>query len=365
MSGKTEHPHPYQSLPDTSFWKRSLVDRPLQSVDPVVGVPFTLTPESRIATAGSCFAQHISRHLRASGFNYYVTEPAHSQVDEHTAALFNYGTFTARYGNVYTARQLLQLYQRAYGDFQPFDDVWKRSEHHYLDPFRPQIQPEGFFSEAELHADRERHLAAVRQAFENLDVLVFTLGLTECWVSKRDGAVFPVCPGVAGGTFDPDEYEFKNFGVADVVADMHSFISRLRERNVGARVILTVSPVPLVATAEPQHVLVATTYSKSVLRVAAQELATSLPDVVYFPSYELITGQFTRGRYLGPDLRSVTEEGVEHVMRVFLRHYAGAEHSDGGGPETVAEISEGAAYTAEVELAAQVNCDEEALDPEP
>ena len=33
-------------------------------------------------------------------------------------------------------------------------------------------------------------------AFRDLDVFVFTLGLTEAWVAKADGAVFPLAPGV-------------------------------------------------------------------------------------------------------------------------------------------------------------------------
>src|SRR5205823_5578884 len=76
-----------------------------------------------------------------------------------------------------------------------------------------------------------------------------------------------------------------------------------------------------VATAEPRSVLVATTYSKSVLRVAAEEIANHDPGIAYFPSYEIITGQHTRGRYFASDLRSVTEEGVARVMALFLQHY--------------------------------------------
>jgi hypothetical protein len=39
------------------------------------------------------------------------------------------------------------------------------------------------------------------------------------------------------------------------------------------RIVLTVSPVPLVATVTGSHVVPATIYSKSVLRIAAQEIA--------------------------------------------------------------------------------------------
>ena len=81
--------------------------------------------------------------------------------------------------------------------------------------------------------------------------------------------------------------------------------------NPRVKVILTVSPVPLVATAEEAHVLVATTLSKSVLRVAAEVVSARGRDVAYFPSYEIITGPQARGRYFAEDLRSVTDEGVD------------------------------------------------------
>jgi hypothetical protein len=56
------------------------------------------------------------------------------------------------------------------------------------------------------------------------------------------------------------------------------------------------------------------------LRTACEELSRQFDWLAYFPSYEIITGAYTRGRYFAEDLRSVTEEGVEHVMRLFLKH---------------------------------------------
>ena len=47
----------------------------------------------------------------------------------------------------------------------------------------------------DLLADRDHHLAMVRQMFEECDVFVFTLGLTEGWASSVDGAVYPLAPG--------------------------------------------------------------------------------------------------------------------------------------------------------------------------
>ncbi|MBS0641714.1 MAG: GSCFA domain-containing protein [Proteobacteria bacterium] len=312
--------HPYLSLPDYAFWRRSIAARPVADVDPVVRGAFRISRTDRIATAGSCFAQHIARHLAENGFNYLITERVHPAFAGY-AHSFNYGVFTARYGNIYTARQFLQTVQRAYGLFTPQDEAWLADGGRVIDPYRPTIQPEHFACLEELRSDRRQHFAAIRRMVEELDVLIFTLGLTEAWHAKIDGAVYPICPGVSGGTFDPERYGFMNQRVGEVVSDLTEAIALVRTKNTKARFVLTVSPVPLIATMEDRSVLVSTTYSKSVLRVAAEEVAAAHDGVCYFPSYEIITGNFTRGGYFSDGLRDVTEAGVQHVMRLFLKHY--------------------------------------------
>nr|WP_262984797.1 GSCFA domain-containing protein [Sphingomonas daechungensis] len=186
--------HPYKALHDKAFWKRTVAGPAPEDVDPVGVFELRITAETKVATAGSCFAQHIARHLRNSGYNYYVAEAGHPILPASVRDRNNYGLFSARYGNIYTARQLLQLFWRAFDRFSPVEGQWKESEDVFLDPFRPTTQPGGYVSAEELAADRRQHLTAVRRMFETLDVFVFTLGLTECWRSKEDGAVFPLCP---------------------------------------------------------------------------------------------------------------------------------------------------------------------------
>lgn len=351
--------HPYVSLPDRAYWRRGVSNVAPGALDPIEGIKLRITREDKVATAGSCFAQHIARYLSTSGFTYYVSEQAHPLLSEDLAKTHNYGMFTARYGNLYTTRQFLQLIRRAYGEFTPIEDIWREADGTFLDPFRPNIQPGGFQSEGELRGDRDQHLAAVRDACENADVFIFTLGLTEAWVSRDDGAVFPLCPGVSGGAFDPERYAFHNFSVEEVAADLLEAIGALRKVNPKVRVLLTVSPVPLVATATEAHVVTATTYSKAVLRVAAQKAIESHADVFYFPSYEIITAPSTRGAYFAEDARSVTEEGVAHVMGLFLRHVA--EGADTPAPTAKAKPREDA-FSKKMGELAQVLCDEEMLD---
>lgn len=351
--------HPYRDLPDSAYWRRSVAGKG-PAIDPVAGGFLALGREDRVATAGSCFAQNVARYLKRSGFNVIVPESAHPIIPADVAERHGYGQYSARFGNIYTARQLLQLFDRAYGDFTPVEDIWPAPEAgRVVDPFRPTIEPGGYGSEAELRADRAHHLAKVQEMFETLDIFVFTLGLTEGWVSRRDGAVFPLCPGVSGGTFDPEAHAFHNFRVSEVTADLTAFISRLRAINPAAQIIFTVSPVPLAATMSGNHVLSATTYSKSVLRAAAQEIVEDHDGVFYFPSYEIIMGAPAAARYFAPDMRNVTEEGVAHVMSVFLRHAADLELPSAGGSAPAAQQD---ATIAAAKEWVEVMCDEAMLD---
>lgn len=353
--------NPYHGLADHAFWDRSVGSLPLFALDPMAGAPVPpqakLTRQTRIATAGSCFAQHIADRLQASGYRYLVTEDAPDGVDTEEARARGYRLFSARYGNVYTARQLRQLIERAYGRFVPADRAWERPDGRFADPFRPRIEPAGFASPEAVEAERQAHFACIRRLFETLDVFVFTLGLTEGWQAAEDGAAFPLSPGVAAGRFDPDRYVFVNQPVEEVIADLSAFADALTAVNPCARLILTVSPVPLVATYEARHVLQSTVLSKAVLRVAAQRLADTRADTLYFPSYEIITSPEGAFRYLESDLRSVSKDGVDHVMRVFFRHLTE------GGEQDALPASSRSLHAARSEYAQQaaVVCDEELL----
>ncbi|MEF3367756.1 GSCFA domain-containing protein [Methylocystis sp. 9N] len=325
--------------------------------DPVTHLPFYISKNEAVATAGSCFAQHISRALSFERFNYLVTEErplTPGATDE------NFGVFSARFGNIYTIRQLLQLFDRAYGLFEPRELVWARNNGAALDPFRPRIQQGGFASPDQVVADREAHLAAVRRMFERCAVFIFTLGLTEAWVSQADGAVFPLAPGVVG--VEESQARSVNFEAISMIGDLKEFIDKLLAINARVKVILTVSPVPLVATFENRHVLVSTTSSKASLRVAAEEVCKYRPEqVAYFPSYEIIMAGGYRPPNFADDLRSVTEEGVRRVMTVFRRHFL-TEAEAGRTPESpIGAIELGAEDVSRMKAVANVICDEEAI----
>jgi len=369
--------NPYRNRPPHTFWKAGVSDCAASGVDPVTDVPFTLAQNHAVATAGSCFAQHISRTLVAQGFHYLVTETYQGKpgtVDE------NYGVFPARFANLYTSRQLVQLFDRAYGLSQPAVDWWQGKNQEFIDPFRPRIQAGGFATAELLLADREQHFAAVRAMFEQCQVFIFTLGLTETWMLP-DGSALPLAPGVVANDSQDSAATFVNLGVGEIIADLDEFLAKFATVNPTAKIILTVSPVSLIATYENRHVLVSTIASKSILRAAAEDISKRHAHVAYFPSYEIITGPQTAAKFYAPDLREVTPEGVAYVMSIFTRHFLSSETKiTNAAPPTKAPVMANAPQklptpapaigrtqemteqdTARMQEIADIICDEEAI----
>jgi hypothetical protein len=313
---------PYNTLPPSSFWRQAVAEPSAGDFDPHLASSFRFARDARVASAGSCFAQNISRALKERGYNYFVTETAPGYLKPEQEELFSYGVFSARYGNIYTTLQLLQLLRRAFGDFKPADQFWTDGKGRVFDLLRPRIAPRGFASMVEAQADTAQHLKAVRKLIETTDVFIFTLGLTEGWVSKSDNTAYPTCPGCgSAGDYDPAKYAFHNLSVSETSSCLAEAIELMTTVNPRIQIILTVSPVPLVATMEPRHVLQATTYSKSVLRVAAEEMIQRYTNVHYFASYEVITAAKSAGAYFGKDGRSITQDGVARAMDLFFAHF--------------------------------------------
>lgn len=313
-------PSPYRGNAPRTYWRSAVSGRATADLEDLYSPRFSVSPSTRIATAGSCFAQHIARNLRRHGFSVIDAEPAPPGLSEANAVRFGYSTYSARYGNIYHVRQLLQLTQEALGQRTPEEVVWERDGRYY-DALRPSVEPLGLDGPEVVAVHRARHLQHVLEVLTSCQTLVFTFGLTEAWVSRRDGTVYPTAPGTIAGSYDPAGYEFVNFGFVDLLEDFTEFRRLVHEINPEVNFLLTVSPVALAATASQEHVLVATAHSKATLRAVAGELFHRFADVDYFPSYEIITGVTSGNSFFDATLREVTPAGVDCVMSHFFTRY--------------------------------------------
>lgn len=353
--------HPYSGLAPHHFWNRSLSDIPYADINFLPLPKFVLHGSRKIATAGSCFAQNIARYLREHQGHFYDAEPKHPLMGDDYATRNGYGVFSARFGNIYTTRQLWELLSQAFGRSQVIFDFHEEKGLVY-DLLRPSVQQDGFSCREEAAADRHYHLARVKEMFLSCDVFVFTLGLTESWMHALNGYTYPACPGTARGIYDPNVHRFKNFTFEECYSDMDKVIRFLTEVNPACKLVVTVSPVALAATYEQNNVLVSTTYSKSVLRAVCGEIERQYAHVQYFPSYEIIASACSFGQYLTQDLRGANERGIRHVM-----HYFGkAFYPDGFEKQEVKTASSGRPDDS-IALAKQLieaECDEMFNNPE-
>lgn len=354
--------HPYETLPEDRFWRSAVAGRDALEITGLWKPKFQVKRRTRIVTAGSCFAQHFSKALVARRHRWLDFEPGPAGLTPEQRKDYHYGTFSFRTGNIYTPRILRQWLTWALTETAPPEEVWERDGRFY-DPFRPGVEPGGFASPDELFASRRDTLAAIGAAVRGTQVFVFTMGLTEAWQNRATGVEYAVCPGTVAGRFDPEAHQFVNHGFAALMADMRSALRLMLRANRRLLVLLTVSPVPLTATASGQHVLTATSHSKSLLRAVAGELAQSQARVDYFPSYEIITHPAYRGRFFAPNLRSVLPEGVDHVMTQFFRDQAASFGGEVPAAPVPSQPQMAPAQEPEPELteAEELRCEEEIL----
>lgn len=309
--------NPYEKLPPNAFWRTGVADLHPLEMRNLWEPKFSISKDTHVATAGSCFAQHISRAMRERGYSWLDSEPAPDSMEPELRKRYNYGIFSFRTGNIYTPDLLWQWVQWSLGLATPPEDVFEKGGR-FFDPFRPGIEPDGYDSSGDVLAARSSSLRVMASSLKKMNLLVFTLGLTEGWYNKAKGYCYPVCPGTIAGEYDPEIHEFHNSTYSEVFSTLKHSFKAIKAVNPKVKFLLTVSPVPLTATAASKHVLVSTTYSKSVLRAVAGAMANERADTDYFPSYEIITGTPYRAMFFDPNLRTVTPEGVKHVMSHFF-----------------------------------------------
>ena len=309
---------PYAGLGRAAFWRNAVAEGDPAGDADLYRPRLKITPKTQIFTAGSCFAQHVTRALQGAGCSVIDTEPVTPGLPADLTRAFGYGQYSARFGNIYTLRQFRQLIEEALGQFIPACRIWTKDTRFY-DALRPAVEPEGFGSEAAVQLARGAHLQAVLQALRQADLLVFTLGLTECWEHLESGTVYPTAPETLAGTYDPKVFGFRNLTYEDCIEDFIALRGLLAQINSDLRFLLSVSPVPLIATASGNHVMAASTHSKAILRAVCGALYDADPAVDYFPSYELVTAPRREGgHWFEANMRSVSAEGVTRVMGTFL-----------------------------------------------
>ena len=292
--------------------------------DPSFQPRFMLEPGQRIFTIGSCFARGVERALADRGFD--IPTLAYQTTDRE------WGGNPTGYLNNYVPPAIAPQIRWAFG-MDRFD----------LDRHGVEVAPSRYV-DLQLHTDARPASAdfvlarreAMNEMYRNLassHVVLVTLGLIEAWFDNRSGLYVNRAPPKGASRADPSRFELHVLDYNDVIASLEELVGLLDQvcpRDY--RLILTVSPVPLVATFTDADVAVANSYSKSVLRAAVEPFAASRAHVEYFPSYESVVLS-DRSVAFSDDQIHVTVGMVRFNVDRMIRRYVQSSQT-----ETVAEL---------------------------
>lgn len=197
----------------------------------------------------------------------------------------------------------------------PDRGIIRLSDERYFDP---QASHTGAMTRDQAISVRNE-LDRISSMIRQCNVFLFTLGLTETWFDSATGIPFnQINPTILRPI--RDRLEFHNLNVTEAYKVMADALTRLHESIENIKVVITVSPVPLLQTFTSNDIVSANSYSKSTLRCAAQMLANEFDFVDYFPSYEMVLHskrEFAWAR----DQAHVTDGVVQNVIATFIQRY--------------------------------------------
>jgi hypothetical protein len=242
---------------------------------------FQLVPGEAIFTIGSCFARNIENILDSYGF------------DLPTRAVFNLDDEFRLLGrnvlNNFGTPSILNELSWALDPATPFSE-----EENFFELFPGKwvdVHLNHTVTPAPLEVVRKRRdaITAIYREAIHCRVMIVTLGLVEVWFDRKSGRYVNSVPRRMMIRREPDRFQLH---VLDYEAAARFLFGALeivqRFCRSDVRVLLTVSPVPLSATYRDTDVMIANTYSKAVLRAAAEEAVARYDFVEYYPSYESI-----------------------------------------------------------------------------
>src|SRR6267378_2586549 len=284
---------------------------------PEINPKFKLRREDKFYAIGSCFARGLENALAAHKITVESAAPEFAKLQPANKEVSGLG-FTNKY-NTYSILNELRWSLDPDAEF-PRESIVRLTETTWDDPH---TAPTLEFANLEETLKRRALMQAVTKRIENCRAVILTLGLAEVWRDVKADVFINRTPIPSLLETEPDRYEFHLTGFVENMANLeaiHALLTQYGHPDV--RIIVTVSPVPLMNTFSTMDIVVANSWAKSLLRTVAQEWATAHDNVDYFPSYEIIQNS-DRAVAWERDLRHVRGAGVQHIMELFLRDYIG------------------------------------------
>ena len=282
---------------------------------PKVDPKFTLRRDDKFYAIGSCFARGIESSLTRQKIIVESAAPEFAELQPANKELSGLG-FTNKY-NTYSILNELRWALDPDAVF-PQESIVQVTKTTWYDPH---TNPSLALVDLAETLERRAMMQAVTKRIKHCRVVIVTLGLAEVWRDVKADVFINRTPIPSLFKTQPGRYEFHLTSFAENWANLEAIYALLTQYgHPDVRIVVTVSPVPLMNTFSTMDIVVANTWAKSLLRAVAQEWATAHPNVDYFPSYEIVQSS-DRAAFWERDLRHVKGAGAHHIMKVFLKNY--------------------------------------------
>jgi hypothetical protein len=282
---------------------------------PKIDPKFTLRTDEKFYAIGSCFARGLERALANQKIAVESAAPEFAKLEAVAKGSTGLG-FINKYNTFSILNELRWALEPA--AVFPVESIVQVTKSTWSDPHtNPTLALAGF----EETLERRWLMQNVTKRITNCRAVIITLGLIEVWRDLQADVYINSTPIASLFNTQPDRYQFHVTGFGENWANLEAIYALLsRYGHPDFRIVVTVSPVPLMATFSTMDVVVANTYAKSLLRAVAQEWAAAHDNVDYFPSYEIVLNS-DRAAAWEADLRHVKGAGAQHIMELFVHSY--------------------------------------------
>jgi hypothetical protein len=183
--------------------------------------------------------------------------------------------------------------------------------------------------ESQAHAEMRETFGApffetVRSKIRAATHIVLTVGVAPSFFRNDDNAF--VFAKNYREMLERGEIHMRTTSFSENAENLACILALMDQVAPDARKILTVSPVPLAATAEMSSVVVADCVSKSTLRAVVHETLKGNPSLTYFPAFEIVRwlSGYTATEVYGADDRNsrhVSNWVVEFIVASFIQRF--------------------------------------------
>src|SRR5262249_44202174 len=249
--------------------------------------PKFISKSTKFFTMGSCFARNLAGSLIKSGYSAH-----HMEISEYINTTFA---------------------NRVFVDWLSDTEIDAAIRERIVE-----LLPAGWSKDNTL------------QIIRGSDVFILTLGVAPAFFDRATGEFVLPRPSALNSRVLAEKYLFRTTSVQENVDNVLYLINFIRSVAPQIRIVVTVSPVPLLASFEHESAVQADCLSKSTMRLVAHEVVnnSSIENILYWPSFEIFrwAGSNASNYYAADDGAAwhVSEEKVAGTIKAFVEMFSAA-----------------------------------------